>query len=302
MSIQDILAKVKTGGDPLPPRIYLHGVEGIGKTTFGAGAPDPLFICPEDGLIEFPNIPRITGDFGDVTEIVKTLVAAEKCPYKTVVVDTVDWLERQIHEKVMSEAGVDSIEQIGYGKGYKRASQFLVRLLRDLDILRSKHKVRIIFLGHVHVKTFTDPAGDQYDRWESKGNKEFAGIVREWVDCVLFANRDVVKIKRKDGTGEKASAGERMIHTTWHPGFDAKNRLSLPETLPLDWNAYAKAEQSSNPAGLVQRAKQIWEKVKPGLDAETAKKWESQMSKIESLPVERIRAAVSKLQEMAEAA
>mgnify|MGYP003622123438 FL=1 len=32
------------------PRILVHGVAGVGKTTFAAGAPAPVFVCTEDGL------------------------------------------------------------------------------------------------------------------------------------------------------------------------------------------------------------------------------------------------------------
>ena len=33
-----------------PPRILVYGVHGVGKTTFAAGAPDPVFVVTEDGL------------------------------------------------------------------------------------------------------------------------------------------------------------------------------------------------------------------------------------------------------------
>jgi ABC-type iron transport system FetAB ATPase subunit len=33
-----------------PPRIAIYGPPGIGKTTFAAGAPNPVFILTEDGL------------------------------------------------------------------------------------------------------------------------------------------------------------------------------------------------------------------------------------------------------------
>ena len=33
-----------------PPRILVHGVAGIGKTTFAAGADDPVVVMTEDGL------------------------------------------------------------------------------------------------------------------------------------------------------------------------------------------------------------------------------------------------------------
>ena len=35
--------------------------------------------------------------------------------------------------------------------------------------------------------------------------------------------------------------GERVIHTAERPAFLAKNRYDLPETLPLDWQAFAAA-------------------------------------------------------------
>jgi hypothetical protein len=33
-----------------PPRIMVYGPHGLGKTTFGASAPAPIFILTEDGL------------------------------------------------------------------------------------------------------------------------------------------------------------------------------------------------------------------------------------------------------------
>jgi len=35
---------------PKPPRITIFGVAGIGKTSFGASAPNPVFLQTEDGL------------------------------------------------------------------------------------------------------------------------------------------------------------------------------------------------------------------------------------------------------------
>ena len=53
------LDDIKHGGDMKPPRILLYGVEGVGKTTFAACAPAPIFIRTEDGLgeLEVPAFP-----------------------------------------------------------------------------------------------------------------------------------------------------------------------------------------------------------------------------------------------------
>jgi len=209
-------------------------------------------------------------------------------------------MERLDVEYVCRIEGVENIEKVGggYGKGAARAVQELHGFLRRLDALRVKHGTRIIILGHVHIKPFTDPAGEQWDRWEAKGNKGFTGMLREWADCVLFASRSVVKIKRKDGRGEKAGGGDRVIHTTWQPGFDAKNRLSLPETIDLSWSAYQEAEEESRPAALVARAEALITALLPTLDDEEKKKWEIHLPKLKTYSAANLRRAVSRLQEI----
>ena len=56
------------------PRLMLYGVEGIGKSTFAAGAPDPIFILTEDGLgsLKCKHFPLATS-FDDVLEAIGTL-------------------------------------------------------------------------------------------------------------------------------------------------------------------------------------------------------------------------------------
>jgi len=47
-----VLEQIRTGKQSSPPRILLYGTEGIGKSTFAAQAPNPIFIPTEDGLNE----------------------------------------------------------------------------------------------------------------------------------------------------------------------------------------------------------------------------------------------------------
>lgn len=47
-----LLEKIQTGRSNRPPRLLVYGVEGIGKSTFAAHAPNPIFIQTEDGLDE----------------------------------------------------------------------------------------------------------------------------------------------------------------------------------------------------------------------------------------------------------
>ena len=47
-----MLDNIQTGKENKPPRIMIYGSEGVGKSTFGASAPDAVFIQTEDGLSE----------------------------------------------------------------------------------------------------------------------------------------------------------------------------------------------------------------------------------------------------------
>jgi hypothetical protein len=47
-----LIAGAHGGRRPMPPRIVLYGIEGIGKSAFGAGTPAPIFLPREGGLGE----------------------------------------------------------------------------------------------------------------------------------------------------------------------------------------------------------------------------------------------------------
>ena len=53
------LSNIIHGIQAEPFRVLIHGLEGLGKTTFAAQAPDPIFIQTEDGLgqIDVPRFP-----------------------------------------------------------------------------------------------------------------------------------------------------------------------------------------------------------------------------------------------------
>src|SRR5437870_1075345 len=43
------LASIRTGRLESPLRLLAYGLEGVGKSSFAADAPAPIFVCPEDG-------------------------------------------------------------------------------------------------------------------------------------------------------------------------------------------------------------------------------------------------------------
>lgn len=249
------LAAVTRGTIDRPLRVVLYGVEGIGKSTFGADAPAPIFLGAEDGtghldVARFPQ-PRTWADAIDALRVLHT----EPHDYRTLVVDTVDWLEPLCWRAVCDAARKPDIEAFGYGKGYLAALEEWRRFVHGLDALRAKG-MTVVLLAHALVRPFRNPEGEDYDRYTLKVNEKAAGLLREWADAVLFANYQSFGAKQQNGRAKNIGTGARTLYTTHRPAADAKNRWSLPDELAMGWRPFADAlAESRSPARVAaQRA------------------------------------------------
>lgn len=242
-----LLDKITKNQKPRAPRIMMIGVEGVGKSTAGASMPNPVFICGESGLVgpQFAEIPSFTPEnWGEILQFLDEL-AANKGDFKTIVIDTLDWVEPMLYSHVCSKNGHKNIEDFGYGKGYVVAQQEARQLLMRLDRLNMEG-MNVLLLCHSQIKTVNNPVGDNYDHFESKLNAKISGIFREWCDCVLFAQFDMYT--KKDGMRSKAYGGDgRIVQTTHSAAWDAKNRYGLPEVMPLDMGAIMEAIMQGQP-------------------------------------------------------
>lgn len=280
------LSSVSRQPNRAPLRVLLYGVEGVGKTTFAAGAPNPIFIGPEDGipraLGEVPHFPVPEGGWSwlDVVDAVRAL-AQDGHEYQTLVVDTLDWLEPLVLRHVVDTAGVSSIEDVGggFGKGYVAAVDCWRALIAELEILRRTRRMAIVLLAHSNVRQFKNPTGEDYDRYELKLNAKAAGLWREWPDAVIFACHD--DVASKDARTKRVrgvSSGARVIRTVHHAAYDAKNRFGLPEELPLAWADFSAAVES----GPADRAQELRESIAlqlPHLKAEERQKAEAALER-----------------------
>lgn len=238
-----LLQQIETGRQARPRRVLIYGTQGIGKSTAGAAAEKPVFIQTEDGLgeIDCARFPIATS-YADVMKAISELYS-EQHDFKTVVVDSVDWLERLIWTDVCQKRQVDSIEDIGYAKGYTFAVTQWREFLAGLDALRNQRGMTVVLLAHARIERFENPETDTYDRYVPRLHKLASQIVQEWCDEVLFATYKVYTKTSDEGFNRKKAkgvgSGERVLRTTERPAHVAKNRLSLPDELPLDWQAYA---------------------------------------------------------------
>ena len=176
-------------------------------------------------------------------------LAEEEHEYKTVSIDSVDWLERLAWKKIADKNGKANIEDIGYAKGYKFALDLWRDLLDALDYLREQKGMIVVLVAHSAVEKFNDPEGSAYDRYTPRLHKDASAMIREWVDATLFACR-AMRINKEEVGFNKTRAtavamgkdgGDRILRTVGGPACVAKNRYSISRDLPLSWSEFEQA-------------------------------------------------------------
>lgn len=236
-----------------PPILCVYGSDKIGKTTFAAGAPTPLFVSTEEGaeLLGPDRLPVATS-FLDFIEKLK--FAASSPDHKTLVIDHLSGVEDLAQTHLCKQAGVSSIEQVGggYGKGYTAAEEiFTARVLPLVAVARDSGKC-VILIAHSRVKRFDSPETEPYDQFQLDLHERIANTVAKFVDVLGFMSRKVAvesvdvgfnqKVRRAVSIGDK-----RGFRVTGKPAFLAGNRLGLQDEIACPnepgggWRAFAQA-------------------------------------------------------------
>lgn len=232
-----------------PLKVVLYGAEGIGKSTFAAQAPNPLFLDTEGSTVRM-DVRRFEQP-SSYTMLCQQIDYVIQNPgiCSTLVLDTADWAERMVIKHVCDKNNWTSVESPGYGAGYRYVYEEFGRLLARLDKVADRG-IHIIINAHAAMRKFEQP--DQmgsYDRWELKlqnsSKCNVAAMVKEWADMVLFANYETFTVQNKDKK-EKAQGGKRVMYTTHHPCWDAKNRFGLPEKMPFGFAGVAQCFGAEN--------------------------------------------------------
>lgn len=230
-------------------KVLVYGPEGIGKSTFAAAFPNPLFIDVEGSTrhLDVRRLPTPQSWMMLLEEVAFVRLNPDVC--STLVIDTADWAEKlcmqQVCAKGDSKGPKEGIEDFGYGKGYTYLAEEYGKLLNLLTEVVDRG-VNVVMTAHASLTKFEQP--DEmaaYDRWglkltNTKKGLGTASLTKEWADMVLFANYKTFAVKSEDGTC-KPQGGKRVMFTSHHPAWDAKNRHELAGELEFDFAAIAHA-------------------------------------------------------------
>ena len=217
-----------------PPRIIIHADHGLGKSSLAAKAPRPIFIQTEDGLDEIDTeaFPMAT-TFNQAMSQLKS-VYEEEHDYKTLVIDSLDWLEKLINAHICKEGGKESISDFGYGAGFQMAYEQFERVKNALNDIRTKKNMAIILICHSQVAAYNNPLGADYDRHKIKLRDKNAELFMEWADLIGFLHFQTFTTEKKEGfsTTVKAIGGtERVLSCYPSAAFVSKNRYGIKDDI-----------------------------------------------------------------------
>lgn len=221
-------------------KVTIYGPEGIGKSSFAAQFPNPIFIDTEGSTTEM-NVDRLPKPTSwEMLRQQVEWVKQQAVQFGTLVIDTIDWAEMLCVSSICAKHGKNGIEDFGYGNGYVYVKEEFGRFLNLLsDVVDAG--IHVVLAAHAQIIKFEQPDEmGAYDRYQLKLGKktssQTAPLVKEWADMVLFINYKTFSVAADaKGTKHKGQGGVRTVYATHHPAWDAKNRHGLPDEFPLDY-------------------------------------------------------------------
>lgn len=235
------LIGVATSRSNRPLRTLIYGVDGIGKTTFASRFSSPVFIPAEDGVFHldvpsFAVAESLDGCWDPLCQLLH-----EPHDYRTVVVDTLDWVDIYMAQYILGKWSKDSLSDFGYGKGWQVLEQHWFRYLASLDSLVRTRGMSVVLLSHSQVQRYAPPGQDAYDVYTPKLEKNVRAMVSAWADNVLFCNYLTYTRVAEENFGKErlvaVGGQDRVLYCVNHASHSAKNRLGMPAQLPFVWEA-----------------------------------------------------------------
>lgn len=244
MDMKDLIQK---SGATLPPKIIIYGEEKIGKSTFGADAPNPFFLDFEGGLDYISPAVDKTPIIESVKQFTDwiTYLGTQEHGYKTLVLDSLDWFEDLLAKELCEAEEATSIaddkcKAFGYGKGYRLLRDRMDIMLNYIDRLREKTGMGVIIICHGQLKSVTnDPIDDDHQTYELKLSKQVSAKAKEWADIILFAKHEKFITEDQKTKSKKTVTGGRILLGNKNAAFSGGGRIEIPQ-IPLSYKEFSK--------------------------------------------------------------
>jgi hypothetical protein len=169
-----------------------------------------------------------------------TALASESHDRKTVVIDSADVLEIEIHRQACKDHRWESVETPGYGRGYVEIDKYWLDILAALDYLRRQRGMIVVVLAHSAIETVSDPRAPAYSSYTLRLHKRARALIQDRADLIGFLAQDVHVTSEEQGFNKKRNRADggstRWLHVEARPAFTAKNRFNMPAKLQISKN------------------------------------------------------------------
>lgn len=226
-----------------PVKAVIYGVPGVGKTSFAGTFPKPILVRVEDGAnaLDIPTFPAVVQNVQMLNRAIMALQSSNH-DFRTVIIDSLDWLEPLVQDYLCRKEGKANIEAWGYGKGYIMLDTVWRNITAALDRLQ-KRGLNVLCISHAQAVTFDPPDSDPYVTYSLKLQKRAAAIWTEWADAIWFLNfhKHIVP-GSGDKPGKALGDGGRVVYCASRPAYTAKSRWSMPDEIyigqDMRWTAF----------------------------------------------------------------
>lgn len=135
--------------------------------------------------------------------------------FHSIIIDTIDIAAAACEKYIISQAGVDTLNQIPYGQGWTRVKRELEDTFRAVTQLG----YAVLFISHDKDKTFTREDGTQYNQIVPTLSNSYNLIIKDMVDIYCYAHtviRDgeskrVLTLRSLDNTIDCGSRFKYMV-------------------------------------------------------------------------------------------
>ena len=220
--------------------VFFYGGWKTGKTTIASKFPNALLLAFEKGYNALAGVrPQPINSWAEFKKVLRQLKDARaKEMFETIIIDTADIAYDYCTKYICDNAqrsdggyGVDSISDIPFGKGYGMVEKEFDTALRSIVQM----DYGLVIISHETDKTFTDEAGNQYNKIVPTLDKRANNICARMCDIVGYSRA----VTDKDGNlstklfmrgTPRYEAGSRFKYTPDFIDFSYENLVNAIAT------------------------------------------------------------------------
>ena len=142
--------------------VFFYGEPKSGKTTTATKFPNHLLLAFEKGYNAIPGaMAQPINSWSEFKKVLRQLKDPEvQKRFETIIIDTADIAYDYCEKYICSNNDVDTIGDIGYGKGYALVGREFDESLRSIVQMN----YGLVLISHATDKTFTDETGKEYNQ------------------------------------------------------------------------------------------------------------------------------------------